>query len=317
MEPGLGQGDQRRQDERLPPSRGDTDPERSADTSTPTNPEDTAAVPRRRGVSFTLSARLPPVVAAITEDDRGAAAAVLRNVVALIEAADPVAYQDLSDLVDRLGHRKVALIHADADRLFRTGADLPVATALARTLTDQPSRLLEDLHASGIPSADAIQIIECSTRCAFWLVVTGVDPRAPGRALRTVDEAVACIDHGTITDWRAQLAIIAANPWLPYPTHLSSLLHTGNRPVHAQAVATATTHYRHASERHERTMVAREIRRLVAISGLSQREFAARVGTSASRLSTYANGKVTPSAAMMLRIQRATRKQSQSHAQEN
>ncbi len=33
-------------------------------------------------------------------------------------------------------------------------------------------------------------------------------------------------------------------------------------------------------------------------------EFASRIGTSTSRLSTYAAGKVTPSAALMLRIRR-------------
>ena len=51
--------------------------------------------------------------------------------------------------------------------------------------------------------------------------------------------------------------------------------------------------------------MASEVRRLIAASSLSRREFAARIGTSASRLSTYANGKVTPSAALMVRMRRA------------
>jgi hypothetical protein len=58
---------------------------------------------------------------------------------------------------------------------------------------------------------------------------------------------------------------------------------------------------RRATER-ERLDVAKEIRRLVAVSGCSQRQFAASVGTSASRLSTYVNATVTPSATMMNRI---------------
>ena len=37
-------------------------------------------------------------------------------------------------------------------------------------------------------------------------------------------------------------------------------------------------------------------------SGLTKSEFAALVGTSASRLSTYLGGKVTPSAALLIRI---------------
>ncbi|MGH3260632.1 MAG: helix-turn-helix domain-containing protein [Trebonia sp.] len=56
----------------------------------------------------------------------------------------------------------------------------------------------------------------------------------------------------------------------------------------------------------ERNDVADEIRGLVARSGLSQRDFAIRLGTSRTRLSTYMSGKVTPSASLMLRMRRVT-----------
>jgi transcriptional regulator with XRE-family HTH domain len=46
------------------------------------------------------------------------------------------------------------------------------------------------------------------------------------------------------------------------------------------------------------------IRDLVARSGLSQQDFAGRLGTSRPRLSTYLSAKVTPSAALMLRMRR-------------
>ena len=54
----------------------------------------------------------------------------------------------------------------------------------------------------------------------------------------------------------------------------------------------------------ERQEVAAEIGRLVGRSGLSRQAFASRIGTSASRLSTYLSGKVTPSAALMVRMRR-------------
>lgn len=54
----------------------------------------------------------------------------------------------------------------------------------------------------------------------------------------------------------------------------------------------------------ERAAVAAEVAELVESSGLSRAEFAAAVGTSTSRLSTYITGKVTPSAALMLRMSR-------------
>ncbi|MGF1647054.1 MAG: helix-turn-helix domain-containing protein [Kineosporiaceae bacterium] len=42
-------------------------------------------------------------------------------------------------------------------------------------------------------------------------------------------------------------------------------------------------------------------------SGLTSTEFASRIGTSRSRLSTYASGRVVPSAALMVRIRRTRR----------
>jgi transcriptional regulator with XRE-family HTH domain len=51
-------------------------------------------------------------------------------------------------------------------------------------------------------------------------------------------------------------------------------------------------------------MMAAEIRDLVSESGLSAQDFAERIGTSRSRLSTYMSGKVVPSATLMIRMRR-------------
>ncbi|MGH3781990.1 MAG: helix-turn-helix domain-containing protein [Pseudonocardiaceae bacterium] len=50
--------------------------------------------------------------------------------------------------------------------------------------------------------------------------------------------------------------------------------------------------------------LAREVRSLVTSSGLTAAQFAEQLGTSASRLSTYSSGKVSPSAALMVRMRR-------------
>jgi transcriptional regulator with XRE-family HTH domain len=50
--------------------------------------------------------------------------------------------------------------------------------------------------------------------------------------------------------------------------------------------------------------VAAEITRLLADSGMTRAEFASALGTSTSRLSTYLSGKVTPSAALLVRMGR-------------
>jgi transcriptional regulator with XRE-family HTH domain len=67
---------------------------------------------------------------------------------------------------------------------------------------------------------------------------------------------------------------------------------------------TVLSRARKRAEANERAAIREAIQR----SGLSQAEFASRIGTSPSRLSTYASGKVTPSATLMLRISHATDK---------
>jgi ribosome-binding protein aMBF1 (putative translation factor) len=57
-------------------------------------------------------------------------------------------------------------------------------------------------------------------------------------------------------------------------------------------------------DRADREEVAARVRAAVDRSGLTQAQFAALVGTSASRLSTYASGRVTPSASLLVRIER-------------
>lgn len=59
---------------------------------------------------------------------------------------------------------------------------------------------------------------------------------------------------------------------------------------------------RQEAEARERQEVASEIDGLVRESGLSRSEFASRIGTSPSRLSTYVTGRVTPSAALLVRM---------------
>jgi DNA-binding transcriptional regulator YiaG len=70
----------------------------------------------------------------------------------------------------------------------------------------------------------------------------------------------------------------------------------------AFAMERAISLVRKEAEAEERRSVAAEVDRLVRESGLSRSEFASQIGTSASRLSTYATGRVTPSAALMLRM---------------
>lgn len=58
------------------------------------------------------------------------------------------------------------------------------------------------------------------------------------------------------------------------------------------------------AEAAERAEVTAELSELISRSGLTRAEFARRMGTSRTRLSTYVNGSVVPSATLMVRARR-------------
>jgi glycine/D-amino acid oxidase-like deaminating enzyme len=67
----------------------------------------------------------------------------------------------------------------------------------------------------------------------------------------------------------------------------------------------AIEHLRQRTKEAELEEVVRRVRDSIGQSGVTAAQFALLVGTSASHMSTYANGRVTPSATMLLRIKRA------------
>jgi DNA-binding transcriptional regulator YiaG len=128
-----------------------------------------------------------------------------------------------------------------------------------------------------------------------------ITPDAPVSEWPT--EAVqAALERGDLADWHRIVAAVQADPWGRTARQLEEVL-SHSRPYGiTEAMQTVLSRVRQRAEESERAAVAAEIREAVERSGLSQAEFASRIGTSASRLSTYASGKVTPSATLMLRI---------------
>ncbi len=112
------------------------------------------------------------------------------------------------------------------------------------------------------------------------------------------------LDRGGLEHWRRLGKAIRAEPWGPVARRVEEVL-TYSRPYGvAKAMERVIGQAREETEKAERDTVAAEIDALVRESGLSRAEFASRIGTSASRLSTYATGKVTPSAALLVRMRR-------------
>ncbi len=113
------------------------------------------------------------------------------------------------------------------------------------------------------------------------------------------------LERGSLEHWRRLGAAVRAEPWGPVARRVEEVLSYSRPYGVAAALERTISQAREEAERAEREAVAAEVDELVRASGLSRGAFAFRVGTSASRLSTYATGKVTPSAALMVRMRRA------------
>lgn len=112
------------------------------------------------------------------------------------------------------------------------------------------------------------------------------------------------LERGDLSDWRRIVAEIKREPWGRTARQVEEVLGYSRPYGIAEAMEAVLAEIRADVEADERREVAAEVRDAIDRSGLSQAEFAARIGTSASRLSTYASGKVTPSATLLLRVRR-------------
>jgi DNA-binding transcriptional regulator YiaG len=136
-----------------------------------------------------------------------------------------------------------------------------------------------------------------------------ISPDAPV-SLWPTEAVQTALDRGDLADWHRIVAEVRADPWGKTARQVEEVLsHTRPYGV-AEAMETALSRARERTEADERAAVAAEITEAVKRSGLSRAEFASRIGTSASRLSTYASGKVTPAATLLLRIRRLARRES-------
>ncbi|MEN8235508.1 MAG: helix-turn-helix transcriptional regulator [Actinomycetota bacterium] len=118
---------------------------------------------------------------------------------------------------------------------------------------------------------------------------------------------VTVIDRGLVGDWRPILAELRRSPWGRVARRVEQYLSYREPDGVSTLFALAIERARVDADQADRAEVVARVREAVSRSALTNAEFARLVGTSASRLSTYLSGKVTPSAAMLVRIERAAR----------
>lgn len=114
----------------------------------------------------------------------------------------------------------------------------------------------------------------------------------------------AAVERGTLPDWRRLVRAIQAEPWGPVAQQVTEALRLAHPYGTTELLLAAIDRARRQAVDSERHEVASEVRSLVSSSGLSRQDFAERIGTSRTRLSTYMSGKVVPSAALVVRMRR-------------
>jgi DNA-binding transcriptional regulator YiaG len=133
------------------------------------------------------------------------------------------------------------------------------------------------------------------------------DPRAPVETW-PYEAVVTCIERGTVGDWARLARAIRDQPYGVVAREVEEYL-SYEQPWGVGSLLTRRiAQARRQLEQRERAAVAAEVRDLVERSGLSPAGFASGIGTSRTRLATYRSGSVTPSAALMLRMQELVRR---------
>jgi DNA-binding transcriptional regulator YiaG len=118
---------------------------------------------------------------------------------------------------------------------------------------------------------------------------------------------LAAVERGSLPDWRRLAEAIRGDPWGPVAQQVTEAVALSRPYGTAELLTGVIDRARLLAAEAERAEVASEIKKLADDSGLSRQDFADRIGTSRSRLSTYISGKVTPSASLMVRMRRVAR----------
>lgn len=113
---------------------------------------------------------------------------------------------------------------------------------------------------------------------------------------------VTAIERGLIGDWARVTREFRVAPWGDVARQVEEYLTYTEPSGVTELFGRALVRAREQREREERETVAEEVRGLQRRSGMSSEQFAHSIGTSRTRLSTYRNGKVVPSAALMVRM---------------
>ena len=123
------------------------------------------------------------------------------------------------------------------------------------------------------------------------------------------EAVVTTIERGLVADWQPIVKDIRMRPFGRIASYVAHFAKAPDDDAAAAFFSEALRRARADQEDSERDEVIKRIRLAIESSKMSQGDFAKVVGTSASRLSTYLSGAVTPSATMLIRVENFAKKQ--------
>ncbi len=129
------------------------------------------------------------------------------------------------------------------------------------------------------------------------------DPDGPVEDWPT-EAVLTALERGGLSHWRRLASAVQDDPWGAVARRVEAALAAVRPYGVADLMEEILSRARTRAEQDERDEVAAEVADLAAASGLTRAGFASAIGTSAPRLSTYVTGRVTPSAALMVRMRR-------------
>lgn len=232
---------------------------------------------------------------------------VLANALALVHFDDDHDVLDLRTITDELGRRQTAILQDEVLAAAETDPARPLTTLLVRSLGERAWG--RAARRPGTLTHGSVELRSLCSEAALSLLTVGDTPsEGPPPRVESEEDLLEVFRSGDVVQWRRLVAASLAEPWAGRTDAHLSLLDPEVRPGEFAGVRALADMARRMAEEDERRAVADHIRTTIAGTGLTQREFATLVGTSPSRLSTYVTGNVTPSAAMLLRINRMAKR---------
>ena len=118
-----------------------------------------------------------------------------------------------------------------------------------------------------------------------------------------MEALLTLVERGSLSDWRRIAVSIDDLPWGSIARNIDVITSWGEHPGVDDILRERLDSARTRAVLAGRRRYADRIRMLRHTTGLSMREFAAEVGTSASRLSDYEHAKVSPTTDVLARIE--------------